>query len=351
MRAVNRFPPGLGRPFEESKRIGRVLELIQLITASPNRYRRRDLAERFEVSERMIQKDLDLIRHALKLELSRSLDGYSFKKLPRLPVVGFGFAEAFSLLLAVEVARANSGIETSDLENAVERLRGLFPPELPDRFRRWNRPLAMKERASGSHRARMLKLLQQAVLEKRKVHIVYRTSSRGGAESLRVVRPYHLLPYVRSWHLLAHCERRSAILTFKVDRIRKAETLNEHYSIPSDFCPEDHVGIGWGLISGEKENAEDVELLFEPEAGRWVSEEQWHQSQDAETLESGFVRLRLRLPITPDFVSWILYYGSRVEVVKPQSLRDRVGEEHRRAAERYHPGALSTDNLTGGNGK
>jgi len=31
-------------------------------------------------------------------------------------------------------------------------------------------------------------------------------------------------------------------------------------------------------------------------------------------------------------VSWLLYYGGRVQVVEPAWLRERVAEEHRRAA-------------------
>lgn len=328
--------PGLGRIYEETKRISRILELIQIIGARPGRYRRRDLAARFEISERMIQKDLDVIRNGLKLALGRSADGYRFEEVPRLPAVGFGFAEAVSLLLAVEAGRRNTGIGSAELDGAIERLRGLFPPEFASRVSELGRGDGAGKPVSGERRPQMLALLQRAALEGRKVRIRYSTSSRDGQESVRVVHPYHLLPYVRSWHLVAHCERRGMVLTFKVDRIRKAEPLKEHFVPPRDFSLEEHIGDGWGVMSGKGGEAAGVELLFEPEAGRWVSEEQWHKSQKIETLPDGFVRFRLRLPITPDFVNWILYYGWRVEVVKPQELRGRVAEEHRRAAGRYN---------------
>ena len=122
--------PRLGRPYQETRRISRILELIQIITALPGRCRRRDLAARFEISERMIQKDLDVIRNGLKLTLGRSAEGYRFDELPRLPAVGFSFAEGISLLLAVEAGRRNTGIGTADLEAAVGRLRGLFPSRI-----------------------------------------------------------------------------------------------------------------------------------------------------------------------------------------------------------------------------
>ncbi len=113
----------------------------------------------------------------------------------------------------------------------------------------------------------MLALLQRAVLEGRKVRIRYSTSSRGGEENIRIVHPYHLLSYVRSWHLVAHCERRDKVLTFKVDRIRKAELLSERFEVPFDFSLEDHIGDGWGVMSSQGIEAADVELLFDPRPG------------------------------------------------------------------------------------
>ncbi len=78
-----------------------------------------------------------------------------------------------------------------------------------------------------------------------------------------------------------------------------------------------------------------------------MSEEKWHKSQAFEVQPDGSVRFRLHLPITPDFVSWVLYYGSRVEVVIPVELRDRVAEEHQRAADRYRVGDVKP--IKGGN--
>jgi predicted DNA-binding transcriptional regulator YafY len=327
--------PGLGRIHEETKRVSRILELVQIINAQPGRYRRRDLAARFEISERMIQKDLDVIRNGLKFVLVRSAEGYRFEDQPRLPAVGFSFAEAVSLLLAVEAGRRNSGIGGAELDGALQRLRELLPPEFSARIGGMGRGADTVKRVGGEHRPLMVALLQRAILESRRVRIRYSTSSRGGQESLRVVHPYHLLPYVRSWHLVAYCERRGRVLTFKVDRIRKAELLGEHFEIPRDFSLEEHIGDGWGVMSGTGGEAVSVELIFEPEAGRWVSEEQWHKSQEVEMLPDGAVRFRLHLPITPDFVGWILYYGRRVEVAAPLELRERVAEEHRRAADCY----------------
>jgi len=318
------------------KRTSRILEIVQLIAVAPRRYLRRDLAQRFEISERMIQKDLDVIRHGLKLPLLHSPKGYYFEEMPRLPALQYSFPEALALLLAMQAARQVSGIGSAELAAAVARLEALFPPEFTPLLRQVvGQPLLTAQR---EHRQQMLMLLHRALLEGRKVRMVYETRSRGGEVSERVVRPYHIMPYVRSWQLIAHCERRDEVIMFKVDRIQEATLLDERYRIPDDFDLDAYLGATWGLMRGEAGEPEDVVLRFEPEAGRWVAEEYWHPSQRVEEQPDGSVLFKLHIAITPEFVNWLLYYGSRVEVLEPAHLRQRVAEEHRRAAEAYEIG-------------
>lgn len=319
---------------EETKRTSRILEIVQIVATAPRRYLRRDLAARFEVSERMIQKDLEVIRHGLKLPLLHSPEGYYFEEMPHLPALQYTFAEALALLMAVQAARQVSGVGSAELAAAAARLESLFPPEFAPLLRQAvSRSVVTAQR---EHRQQMLMLLNQALLEERKVRMVYETRSRGGAASERVVRVYHIMPYVRSWQLVAYCEVREAVRMFKVDRIQEATLLDERYRIPADFDVDAYIGSGWGAMRSGAGEPVDVVLRFEPEAGQWVAEEYWHPSQKAERQSDGYVIFRLRIAaITPEFVNWVLYYGSRVEVLEPPGLRERVVEEHRRAAEMY----------------
>lgn len=256
----------MGRPHEETKRIARILEIVQLIGIAPRRYLRRDLAGRFEVTERMIQKDLDIIRHRLKLSLAHTPEGYYFESMPLLPALQLTFAEAMALILSIQAARQVSGIGSPDLSAAVARLEALFPQEFASLIRQLaGRPGTF---APGEHRRQMLTLLNTALIEGRKVRITYETHSRGGETGERVVCPYHIMPFVRSWHLIAYCEWRKEVRIFKVDRIREATLLDERYRVPEDFAPAAYLGPAWGMMRGGAGEPVDVVLRFEPEAGR-----------------------------------------------------------------------------------
>jgi predicted DNA-binding transcriptional regulator YafY len=132
--------------------------------------------------------------------------------------------------------------------------------------------------------------------------------------------------------VIAYCQNRESVRTFKIDRIRHASLLGDRYIIPNDFNLNDYLGDTWGIMSGDGQAPVDVALLFEPEVGHWVIEEHWHASQSWEELPDGRILFRLKLVPTPEFTNWLLYYGSRVKVIEPASLRTRVAEEHLKAA-------------------
>ena len=328
--------PGMGRIYEETKRTARILEIVQIIAAAPRRYLRRDLAARFEVSERMIQKDLDVIRHGLKLSLMHSPEGYYFEEIPQLPALQYTFSEALALLLAVQAARQVSGVSSGELAAAVARLEALFPPEFRPLLQHITREPTMT--AQQEHRRNMLMRLHRALLEGRKIRVVYETLSRKGEATERIVHPYYIMPYVRSWYLIAYCEWRKDTRIFKVDRIREATLLNERYQIPDDFDLEAYLGPTWGIMRGEAGDPVEVVLRFEPEAGRWVAEEFWHPTQRVEEQPDGTVLFRLHVAITPELVNWLLSYGSRVEVLEPPELRERVVEELYKTIKVYEGG-------------
>lgn len=317
------------RKDEENIRTTRILDIIQRIAHQPRRWLRRDLADQYEISERQIDKDLQIIRHGLRLSLGHDSEGYYFEAMPQLPAVNYTFSEALALLLAARAAQAVPGVGSTDLAAAMARLESIFPKEFGPLLRQTVRQV--QHFGTESPRQEKLRLLYEAMAFRRKVEMKYAVGSRGGEITHRVVRPYYLLPYVRSWQMIAYCELRQAEKMFKIDRILEGRLINERYEIPDDFDLDKYMGHGWGLMRGSAGEPEPVVLHFKAETGLGVVEEQWHSSQETEKLSNGYWEMRLTVGITPEFVRWLLYYGDQVDIVEPHHLRVRVAEEHRRA--------------------
>jgi predicted DNA-binding transcriptional regulator YafY len=324
---------------EEIKRTSRVLQMLLLIASSPARFSRRELAARFEIGERMVTKDLAILRHGLRLDLRHSPEGYYFEKTPHLPALQYSFGEALALLTAVQAAQGGPGggmTSSPDLAAAVARLEALFPPEFLPLLRRAAEGRGGQEESEHAHhRQHMLNYLLRALVNLQKVEILYETASRGGEITQRVVRPYAVMPYERSWQLVAYCEWRQQVLMFKVDRIQQARLLGVEYSIPAGFSLEAYMGNTWGVLRQPQGPEEEVQLLFDAVAGRWVAEGDWHPTQRVEHLEDGRVLFGVRVVVTPEFVKWVLQYGQKVKVLEPAHLAVQVRAEHLAAAGQY----------------
>lgn len=318
---------------EETKRTARLLQIMLMVAAAPRRYTRKDFSERFEVSVRMISKDIEIINNITGFDLQGGREGYYFTRVPELPMLHFSVAETLALLNALRVTQHMAGLDSPELAAVVARIEALFPADLASLLRQASRPGQQTDRRQ--HRQWMLAYLTRAWSDRRKVRIVYATASRDAEISERVVHPYYLLPYVRSWQLIAFCERRGAVRMFKLDRIQTAEMLPASYTIADDFDVGGYLNGAWGLMRSDPEAVETVRLRFAPEAGRWVAEEEWHPTQQVQAQEDGSLLFCVQIAVTPEFVNWLLYYGAKVEVLEPAHLRATVKQEHARAAEIY----------------
>jgi predicted DNA-binding transcriptional regulator YafY len=316
----------------ETTRIARVLDIIWRISTAPNYWTRKRLAEQFEVSERSITGDLELIRHRLLFDVRSDRGrGYYFARIPSLPSVSYSIPEALALILAAQVGRQFAGIPQHDLSSAVARLSSVIPDEL--------RSMVEEMAIAGdshrdSHRESILQICSRAIAAQRSLNITYVAASHNGRESTRRIDPYAVFPYVRSWHVVGFCHLREDVRIFKIDRIVWAEALDSGWEPREEFDLATYLSSGWGIIRGVDAPVEDVVLRFRAPSSRWVAEERWHGSQRVHWSDDGSMLFRLRIQVTPEFQRWVFRYGRDVDVIEPEHLRMWMLEEARALIDR-----------------
>ena len=306
---------------EETKRVARVIKLAALLTAQPGRWRRASLSARYEVGERQIARDLELLR-GCGYAIRHTPGGYIFEHAPTLPALSLSVPEVLTLALAAGLARDAGDVDTATLGAALAKLEALVPPGALGLLRR---ELARTgEDDDAARRAEVLQALQQARMERRQARIVYETGMRGGARSERVIEPYHLQRYGRFWLIVAHDHMRGAVRDFKLDRIKAVTLLDGRYTIPESFDLAAYRGATWGVLRGEDSGPADVELLFTARAGRWAKEEDRGIALRFEEQADGNIVARMCVGVTDEMVRWILGFGSDCRVLAPDWLRERV---------------------------
>lgn len=316
-----------------TKRVGRALGIATLLMNQPQRWTRAALAERFEVDKRTIDRDLAVLRN-LGFAIIRHGDGYAFERVPVLPAVMFSLPEVMALVLAAELARASGDIDVGSLSAALGQLERLIPAEARPLIR--HEVLAWTTTATTPARRRTaLQTVLTSLAAGRQVRITYATGSRGGAVNDRVIEPYAVRPYDRSWMITAFDHLRQEIRDFKIDRVLSATLLRAAYSIPADFDLAAYRGATWGALRGEATAPVAIALLFDKQGGRWVQEEQPDEKMSFEELPDGRVRATLTVGITEEMVRWILGWGPHCVVELPQDLRKRVQAMAEETARQY----------------
>ncbi len=207
------------------RRADRLFQVIQLL-------RRRNvvtaawLANELEVSERTVYRDVrDLVMSGVPIEGEAGV-GYMLRRGFDLPPLMFTDAEIEAMVLG---ARIVGSWGDAALAKAAGEALARVESVLPDRLR--SRLTDTRLFAPGFHVPRAvverLPQLRTAMESRRKVRLGY--TSADGTETERVVRPIGLFFWGYGWSLAAWCELRTAFRSFRLDRIRAIEVLDERF--------------------------------------------------------------------------------------------------------------------------
>jgi predicted DNA-binding transcriptional regulator YafY len=114
---------------------------------------------------------------------------------------------------------------------------------------------------------------------------------------------------------------------FAVERIRSITLTDHPYQLPLGFNVDEYVQDALMVMRGRRV---DVELLFSKAATAWVRDKSWHPSQETAFLKDGRLRMTLKVADTTELVGWVLSFGSQVQVIRPEELREKVWQEARK---------------------
>ena len=151
-----------------------------------------------------------------------------------------------------------------------------------------------------------------------------------------IYSPYFIEPYAvgQTTHVLGWCEPLNAMRTFKIERLRSAVMLPDHYTIPTNFDPAERLRNAWGIWYTDSEPVEVV-LRFHPNVARRVQETQWQRGQQIEVQLDGWLLWRALIAEPKEMLPWIRGWGADVEVVEPEELRESLTQTAEKLSQRY----------------
>jgi predicted DNA-binding transcriptional regulator YafY len=196
------------------RRADRLFTIVQLLRGG-RRVTARRLAERLEVSERTIYRDVDeltLCGVPIEGEPGR---GYRLPKTFEIPPLMFERHELEALVVGARLVEAwcGPGLAAS-ARAALARIRGAVPAQLVTHV---DESPIYALRLGGHAAQRHFEIVHRAIGERRRLRIEY--ADEEGRASSRTIRPLGLYFWGKVWTLAAWCELRADFRNFRLDRL------------------------------------------------------------------------------------------------------------------------------------
>lgn len=184
------------------------------------------LAERLEVSERTIYRDIkDLMLSGVNIEGEAGI-GYIVRRGFDLPPLMFSKDEISALTLGARIVEswADPSLATA-AQSALSKIETVLPDELKDSSRQ-TRLFAPMTRIRSDVASKMA-IVRTATDNRKKLILDYSDAKQ--QTSQRTIWPLGLFFWGAVWTIGSWCELRQSFRIFRLDRILEIETLEENF--------------------------------------------------------------------------------------------------------------------------
>lgn len=305
-------------------RADRLLSIMLLLQVH-QRLTARELAERLEVSERTIHRDMEALSAAgIPVVAERGQGGgWSLLEAYRTNLTGLNLTEVQALFLAQPATLlADLGLDKPAKAALIKLLATLSPLQRRDAdFIRQRIHLDATSWHPSREDLSALPALQQALWQECKVRLDYRRSD--GVNVERLVDPLGLVAKGSVWYLVAAVE--GTVRTYRVSRVQAAALTEEVAERPAGFdlaayWQQSLVDFVAGLPRYPVIVRVDPAIVpFLEYASRLARIERIGPPE-----ADGWLTVSLQFDVIEEACAYVLGFGPQLEVMEPAELRQMV---------------------------
>ena len=174
--------------------------------------------------------------------------------------------------------------------------------------------------------------IMEAMTENQEIVIEYHKYTSAVPEKF-TVRPYAVKEVSKRWYLIGFCLERKAMRVYGLDRVTSMELTGDTFEIPKNFDVDELFSTSFGIFLPEK-RAQRIRFRATEKEARFLRDLPIHSSQKEISNDSG-VTFEIFVCPNTDLIMEFCKYGSGIEVLSPESVRNTVAEEMKKAYLQY----------------
>ncbi len=306
-------------------RTERLFAEVLLLQNRPN-MTSRDLAEHFGVSRRTIFRDLRALGEAGVPLTYAEEGGYEILEGYQLPPLMLTAREAATLLVGTEFTKLQPDLSLrKDADEVALKIHSVLPSEVKEYIDRLRERTVLDpywlhhttpEADDDGDEGRWYQL-SKAAAQQFSVYMKDYVPSRDELTE-RTVDPLGLVYYTDRWNLVAYDHLREGIRNFRLDRIRTMHVTMQRFEPPEGFDLEAYLEE-----KGHSQDNHRIRLRFEGETYRWARRRIPAQIEE-ERVVDGAMEVTFYFENLDYVADWLLRYGTQVQVLDPEALRDKI---------------------------
>ena len=138
----------------------------------------------------------------------------------------------------------------------------------------------------------------------------------------RICTPYAMVWDDEKYYMVAYCEKRNAIINFRVDRMESVEiTDSSGRPLPAGFDLSEYLGSTFSMFAGE---SVEVKLRFDNDLVG-VALDRFGKDVKIVPLDDDHFTVNVRVKVQAPFFGWLFQFGTKVAIMSPEN----VVEEYR----------------------
>ncbi|THV14302.1 helix-turn-helix transcriptional regulator [Rhizobium rhizophilum] len=213
------------------RKASRLFEIIQILRLAAHPITAQQMAERLEVSERSIYRDIAALQAMrVPIEGERGI-GYILRPGFHLPPLMFTPEETEAIVLGMALTKRTADRELREASGRVlDKIAAAVPGPLRDAI--VSRSLYAWGRVAEPPEAIDFSMIRRAIRDEEKLDIDYVNEQRD--ETTRRIRPIAVIHYAEAEVVVGWCESRNGIRNFRVDRVSACRATGDHFRREGD---------------------------------------------------------------------------------------------------------------------
>jgi len=293
--------------------INRLLEIVYVLLRQKS-VTARELAERFEVSQRTIYRDIDALSMAGIPVYTEKGKGGGISLLPNF-VLNKSILSEQEQVEILSALQSLSSVTTEETAQVMQKMATIFDKNLSS----W---LEVDFSGWGTEDAGFFDRFKYAIFERRIAEFDYYNAY--GEKSKRRIEPVQLWFKTKAWYIKGFCLTKQDMRVFKLLRVKNLVVTDEHFAERDllDMPPEP-----------EDYNFQEITLRIEPEMAFKVYDD-FNEDMIEKQPDGGYI-------VTAEWsqdnwlYSLVLSYGEHIEVVEPAHIREIIREKAQKIAKKH----------------